>query len=178
MMTNLTRDEVKAAMLEAFEESAWARRVERSEHDISELKQDVAVLKQDVAELKKDVAELKKDVAELKKDVAELKHDVAVLKYDVAVLKSEMAAVKVQMNRMSVLMEEFNDKLTVALELLQHSVSLIPAVRKHDLQISGTKTDVEVTQTILQDHIQNKNIHVAPKRGRKKKSSTATEGEL
>jgi len=149
MMTNLTRDEVKAAMLEAFEESAWARRVERSEYDISELKRDVAILKQDVAELK----------------------------HDVAILKSDMAAMKKQMERMGVLMEEFNEKLTVALELLQHCVSMIPSVRKHDLQISGAKADLDITQTILTDHIQNKKIHVAPKRGRKKKSTT-TEGEI
>jgi len=163
MMTNLTRDEVKAAMLEAFEESAWARRVERSEYDISELKRDVAVLKQDVALLKQDVAVLKQDVAELK--------------HDVAILKSDMAAMKKQMERMGVLMEEFNEKLTVALELLQHCVSMIPSVRKHDLQISGAKANLDITQTILTDHIQNKKIHVAPKRGRKKKSTT-TEGEI
>ena len=177
MMTNLTRDEVKAAMLEAFEESAWARRVERSEYDISELKRDVAVLKQDVALLKQDVAVLKQDVAELKHDVAVLKKDVAELKHDVAILKSDMAAMKKQMERMGVLMEEFNEKLTVALELLQHCVSMIPSVRKHDLQISGAKANLDITQTILTDHIQNKKIHVAPKRGRKKKSTT-TEGEI
>jgi chromosome segregation ATPase len=128
--------------VEAIAESPFGRRVDRAEGDIIELKEDVRVLKEDVRELKEDVRILKQEVAEL----------------------------KVRMDRMCVVIEEMNEKLTLALELLQHCVSLIPSVHKHDLQIKGTKTDIDVTQSVLKEHIQNKKIHTYPKRGRPRKS--------
>jgi chromosome segregation ATPase len=145
--------------------------------DIAELKGDVKVLKEDVRVLKEDVRVLKEDVKVLKEDVRVLKQDVVELKRDVAKLKDDVALLQRQMERMMALMEEFNTKLTLALEMLQHCVHMIPAVSKHDLQITKAKDDVHVTQTILSDHIQNQEIHVTPKRGRPRKTSKGTPEE-
>ncbi len=159
----MNREEMRAIIFEAFAESPMGRRVDKAEGDIVELKEDVRVLKEDVRVLKEDVRVLKEDVRVLKEDVR-------VLKEDVRVLKLEVAELKIRMDRMCVVIEEMNEKLTVALEMLQHCVSLIPSVHKHDLQIKGTKGEIDVTQSILKDHIQNKKIHVHPKRGRPRKS--------
>jgi predicted nucleic acid-binding Zn-ribbon protein len=113
----------------------------------------------------------------LKQDVAVLKQDVAVLKQDVAQIKDEMKHMNRKIDRMTALMEDFNKKLTVALELLEHCVGMIPAVHRHDLQIKDTGEDLTLTQKSLFNHIKNKEIHVAPKRGRRKKTN-GNEGTL
>lgn len=63
------------------------------------------------------------------------------------ILKRDVAELKIRMDRLCVVVEEMNEKLTLALELLQHCVSLIPSVHKHDLQIKGTKSEIDVTQS-------------------------------
>jgi hypothetical protein len=82
-----------------------------------------------------------------------------------------------KIDRMSALMEDFNTKLTIALELLEHCVGMIPSVLRHDLQIKDTGKDLTVTQKSLFNHIKNTDIHITPKRGRKKKSP-GNEGTL
>lgn len=131
----MNREEIKSIMLEAFDESFWARRVERTEGNVDILKQDVAQI------------------------------------------KDEMKHMNRKIDRMTALMEDFNKKLTVALELLEHCVGMIPAVHRHDLQIKDTGEDLTLTQKSLFNHIKNKEIHVAPKRGRKKKTN-GNEGTL
>ena len=61
------------------------------------------------------------------------------------------------------------------LEVLSDHVKKSALLEVHDEQIIGQRQDLEITQSALSIHIQNKKIHLSPKPGRPKKPEPGIE---
>lgn len=108
----------------------------------------VLALNAAVAELKVDVAELKVDVANLKIEVAELKR--------VQQLHSEMLqAINAKIDEMSLKMDRFIDVIHFLME--EHG-----PIKKRTKGIDEIWLELKATQSVVQDHISDKTIHLLP----------------
>ena len=120
--------------------------------------------------LKSDVTELKSDVAELKSDVTELKSNFAAFKIEQhsqgAELHRQGAELHRQGNelhRLGLLFEDMQSDIRTIAQAVSPFIAKVEKIDALETNQGTQRDQIEVTQTVLREHISNPRAHRAAK---------------
>ena len=141
--------------------------------DAIEFRLDKIEVRLDAIELRLDKIEVRLDAIELRLDKIEVRLDAIEFRLDD--FGKRLVVIEVELPRLGALFEDNERTLAVILEVLSDHVKKSALLEVHDEQIIGQRQDLEITQSALSIHIQNKKIHLSPKPGRPKKPEPGLE---
>lgn len=127
----------------------------------------------DKIEQRLDALEKRMDALEQRMDLIEQR--VGTLEAGASAYESRFEAIETELRRLRALFEENERTLAIILEVLSNYVKKSEKVDQHDGILIGQRHDLDITQSVLKLHIQDKKVHVSPKPGRPKKAHQESE---
>ena len=127
----------------------------------------------DKIEKRMDALEKRMDALELRMDAVEWRLEK--LEMGATAYESRFEAIETELHRLRALFEENERTLAVILDVLSNYVKKSEKVDRHDGLLIAQRHDLDITQSALKFHIQDKKVHVSPKPGRPKKEHHESE---
>jgi chromosome segregation ATPase len=141
--------------------------------DALEKRMDALEKRMDALEKRMDALEKRMDALENRMDLIE--HRVGTLESGASAYELRFEAIETELRRLRALFEENERTLAIILEVLSNYVKKSEKVDRHDGILIGQRHDLDITQSVLKLHIQDKKVHVSPKPGRPKKAHQESE---
>ena len=141
--------------------------------DALEKRMDAIEKRMDALEKRMDALEQRMDALEQRMDLIEQR--VGILEAGAYAYESRFEAIETELRRLRALFEENERTLAIILEVLSNYVKKSEKVDQHDGILIGQRHDLDITQSVLKLHIQDKKVHVSPKPGRPKKAHHESE---
>ena len=141
--------------------------------DALEKRMDALEKRMDALEQRMDALEYRMDALEQRMDLIEQR--VGTLEAGASAYEIRFEAIETELRRLRALFEENERTLAIILEVLSNYVKKSEKVDQHDGILIGQRHDLDITQSALKLHIQDKKVHVSPKAGRPKKAHYESE---